>query len=195
VAVKTCQRAPGDVASHIAAGAGSGKAHFPKALKEIGERFNRHPMKLDVLTNGDVGYAASVSLGKVGENADLLARENAVGDANTDHEVLGGFAFAIFTANYAEAVALRVDAPSAEIRADPLRRDGGVAAAGELANLVKMVPGILFAFEAIDALGFGLCDSGHGFGTLVGTPGKTWLQKQKARVTSGSGTRASELFD
>jgi hypothetical protein len=61
------------------------------------------------------------------------------------------------------AVTLGVNAPAAEIRGQPLGRNGIVAEAGERANFVEMVPGVFFAFETLDALCFGFFGGGHFF--------------------------------
>ncbi len=74
-------------------------------------------MELDVLTDGDVGYAVAEVIGKVGDGAGLFAGEETVGDADADHEIGDGFAFAVFAADYADAVALGVNAPRAEVGA------------------------------------------------------------------------------
>src|SRR6185295_5921616 len=66
------------------------------------------------------------------------------------------------------AVALRVDAPPAEVGADPLGRDGFEAAPGVGAQLVQRLPGVLLALQAFDSLCFGF---GH--------------KKKKARVAAG----------
>src|SRR5262249_42032808 len=90
-----------------------------------------------------------------GERADLSAAQDAVRDADTDHEKFSGFAFAIGAAEDACAVALRVNAPGAEVRAKPFGRAGSAAVAGELTDFVEVVSGELLAFEAFDALGLG----------------------------------------
>ena len=50
-----------------------------------------------------------------------LRGEDAVGDADAHHEVVGGQAFAALAAGGADAVALRVDAPPLEVECRPTR--------------------------------------------------------------------------
>src|SRR5262249_13397730 len=106
-----------------------------------------------------------------------------------NHEVLGGFAFAIPAADHSAAIALGIDSPAAEVRADPLRRNGLAALAREFTNLVEVLPGVFFALEALDALNLAFRSGGHGCGPLANS-----CKNKKARVASGSGTRASELL-
>ena len=62
------------------------------------------------------------------------------------------------------AVALRVDAPGAEIRAEPFRGNRLVALAGKLPNFIKVLPGVLLPFESFDPLGLRfLANRGHCF--------------------------------
>src|SRR5580704_3550527 len=73
VGVETCQRATGDVAGYITASADGGEARAPQGLDDVGECLHGDPMQLDVLADGDVGDAAGVSLGEIGDGAGLLA--------------------------------------------------------------------------------------------------------------------------
>ena len=86
------------------------------------------------------------------------AGEDAVGQADAHHEVLGGFAFAVDATGDAEAVALGVDAPPLEVESGPLGEHGLAAHACELAYLVPGLPGILGELEAFDLLGLRLFD-------------------------------------
>src|SRR6266852_5819522 len=90
-----------------------------------------------------------------------MRSQQAVGNANPHHEVGKRLALAAFSAEHAGAVTLRVDAPGAEVCAHPLGRNGLNAAAREAADFVEMLPRILLALQALDALrlvlGFGLC--------------------------------------
>ena len=63
-------------------------------------------------------------------------------------------------AGYARAVSLGVNAPPAEIGADPFRRDGVESLAGKAADFLQAFPWILRALQALDALCFGFfrCD-------------------------------------
>lgn len=129
-------------------------------VEDFGEGFDADPVELNVLADGDVGYAIAMICGEIGDGADLLAGEEAVGNADTNHEEWDGEAFATFAADDALAVALGVDAPGTEIRGEPFGRNGGVALASEIADFVEMEPGVLLALEALDALGFGFFDRG-----------------------------------
>ncbi len=155
LAVEPRERAAGNVAGHVAAGSGSGEARFPESLQEVGQRLDGDPMQLNILAHGDVRDAAAVFFREARDGADLFAAQEAVGNANTHHEKRQGLAFAVFAAGHAEAVALGVNAPGTEIGAGPFRGDGIETVAGELLNLVEMVPGVLGALEALDALGLG----------------------------------------
>src|SRR5208337_5138495 len=64
-------------------------------------------------------------------------------------------------------VALRVDAPGAEVRAEPFRWDRLVALTGKFADLIEAFPGVLLAFESFDPLGLGFLPcSAHQFVSL-----------------------------
>src|ERR1700688_3628967 len=112
-------------------------------------------MQLNVLANGDVRDAAAVFFREVRDGAHLLAAHQAVGNTDAHHKKRHGLAFAIFAANYADAVALGVNAPGTKIGAQPFGRNGIESGAGELLDLIEMVPGIFGTLEALDALGFG----------------------------------------
>ena len=118
-------------------------------------------MKLHVLANGDVCHAASVLFRQTRDGSRLGAGQQSVGNADAHHKVRYGFAFAIFAANHTDAIALGVDSPRAEVGAHPRGRDRRKAGTGELFDLVKVFPGVYFAFKALDALRFCLCDFGH----------------------------------
>src|ERR1700720_4118797 len=118
------QGAAGYVAGYVAAGAGGAEAYGPEAFEKFGKIFYADPVELDVLADGDVGYAVAEVVGEIGDGVGLFAGEEAVGDADADHEVGDGFAFAVFAADDADAVALGVNAPGAEVSAQPFGGDG-----------------------------------------------------------------------
>src|SRR5271157_6329688 len=159
--IETHESAASDVAGDIAAGAGGAEAHGVKLVEEVREGFDADPVELDVLADGDVCDAVAVAIGEIGNGVELTAGEETVGDANAYHEERNGAAFTARAANNAEAVTLCVDAPGAEIGGEPLGRNGVVAAAGEFADSVEVQPGVHFALEALDALGFGFLGYGH----------------------------------
>ena len=143
-------------------------------------------MKLNILANGNVRDAAGVSLRKIRDGANLIAAQLAVGNAHAKHEKRNCFTFAILAASDAGAIALAVDAPSAEIGAEPFRRNAVVAGPGELTEFVQRFPGILGELQSLDALGFGFLDFFY-FRDAHGHKCLTLRQKQKAHVTSNSG--------
>src|SRR6202166_4641363 len=112
-------------------------------------------MQLNVLANGDVRDAAAVFFREVRDGTHLLAGHQPVGNTDAHHKKRHGLAFAIFAANYADAVTLGVNAPGTEISAEPFGRNGIESGASELLDLIEMVPGIFGALEALDALSFG----------------------------------------
>ena len=171
--VEAGERAAGDVADDVSAGALGGEADLGERVDDFDEGLDGEPVELDVLTGGDVGEIAGVLLGDVGDDAELVRGEEAVGEADAHHEELGGLAFAAGAAGDADAVALGVDAPPLEVEAGPLGEDGVAALAGELADLVPGVPGVLRELEALGALGLGFlggCGGGDDFGHGSGVP-------------------------
>ena len=104
------------------------------------ERLDGKPVKLDVLADGDVGEVAGVLAGEAADGAELAGSDDAVGNADAHHEVVGGEAFAALAAGGADAVALGVDAPPFEVQVGPLGQDAGAAGAGEFAHLDRRLP-------------------------------------------------------
>ena len=109
-------------------------------------------MELKVLTHGDVGDAAAMPLGEVGDRSELGRLDDAVGNPDADHEVPDGLALAALAADRAGAVALGVDAPPAKVRSEPLGRDRVPALAGEALDLGVSLPGIQLPLEPLHAL-------------------------------------------
>ncbi len=132
VAVEAGERAAGDVAHDVAAGALGGEADLGERVDDFDEAVDGEPVELDVLAGGDVGEVAGVLLGELADDAELVRGEQAVGQADAHHEVLGGLALAALAAGDADAVALGVDAPPLEVEPGPLGEDGVAALAGEL---------------------------------------------------------------
>ena len=77
---------------------------------------------------------------------------HAVGNADAHHEALQGAAFAALAAGYARTVALGVNAPPAEIGADPFGRDGVESIASEAPDFFQALPWIHGALQAFDPL-------------------------------------------
>jgi len=108
--------------------------------------------KTKVLADRDVRDAAAVPVGEVGDRANLARLEHAVRNADSHHEMPHGLALAALAADRADAVALRVDPPPSEVRAQPLWRDGVPALAREALDVGVGLPGILLALEPLDPL-------------------------------------------
>ncbi len=154
--IEAGERAAGDVADDVAAGSLGGEADGGEGVDDIDEAADGEPVELDVLAGGDVGEVVGVLLGELADDAGLVRGEQAVGQADAHHEVLGGLAFAVRAAGDALAVALGVDAPPLEVEPGPFRQDGVAAALSELADLVPCLPGVLGELESLGALGLGL---------------------------------------
>lgn len=185
MSVDTSEWATSDVTNDVTTSAGGGEADGVELIEYFRDGFDAHPMELNILANGDVGDAIAVLGRKTGDGAELLAGEEAAGDADTHHEERSGLPFSARAADDAVAVALRVNAPSAEIGGEPFGRNGIVAETGELANFVEMVPSVFLAFETFDALGFGFLYSGHCFGNSLSTLGESlaWNSQAEACAT------------
>src|SRR5208282_5658303 len=84
-----------------------------------------------------------------------MAEQQTVGDSDAHHEERRRKSLAPFAAGHSGAVALRIHSPPLKIKAEPLWKDGAVSTAGELANLVETLPGILLALQPLRALRFG----------------------------------------
>ena len=121
------KRAAGDIADHVAAGALGREADGVERVHDLGERLDGEPVELDVLADCDVGEIARVFACEAGDDAELAGGEDAVGDADAHHEVIGGEAFAALAAGCADAVALGVDAPPFEVERGPLGHHAGAA--------------------------------------------------------------------
>lgn len=161
VGVNPGERATGDVAGDVAAGTGGAEADGPEALENFRKIFDGDPVELNVLPDGDVGESIAKIFGNVGDGAGLFAGEQAIGDANTDHEVGDRLPFPALATGDAVAVALGVNAPGTEIGAEPFGRNRVKTFRGEGTDFVEMLPGIFFAFETFDALGFCFFYVGH----------------------------------
>src|SRR5215469_8456210 len=148
------QWAARNVANNIAAGTGSAQTDSSETFQNLGHRFDTDPVELDILAHGDVGNAVAVLRGNVRDGTHLLAAEQPVGNTDADHEVGGGLPFTARATENAFAVALRINAPSAEVCAEPFGWDGRMPLLRELANLVEMVPSIFLKLKAFDLLRF-----------------------------------------
>src|SRR6266849_5008960 len=84
--------------------------------------------------------------------------KKAVGNANAKHEIRQGLSFAALSADNAGAVSLRVNAPPAEIRTQPLRWNRIEALTRESVDFFEAFPRILFPLQPLDSLRFCLFD-------------------------------------
>ncbi len=87
------------------------------------------------------------------DGAQLIGAQQAIGQGNAHHEILGGFAFAARAADGASAVTLRVNAPPLEIEIGPFGEDSGAAVAREFLDFVEVLPWVFRALQALDLLG------------------------------------------
>src|SRR6266404_7819892 len=65
VRVKPGQWAPGNISYHVAARASGRQPYPPKRLENIGQRFDGHPVKLEILPHSNVRDAPRMPLGEV----------------------------------------------------------------------------------------------------------------------------------
>ena len=110
--------------------------------------------------------------------AQLAGGEDAVGDADAHHEVVGRQTLAAFAAGRADAIALGVDAPPFEVGRGPFGHDAGSAFASEGAHFIERLPRVLLALKALDALSLGFfhCDSFRHFSFSVETESPRQLE-------------------
>src|SRR5215471_21484707 len=141
--IQTSQRAAGDVAGYVTAGSHGGQARGEEGFKHLGKILDGDPVQLDILSDGDVGNSTGVFFRQISNRAHLRGIHEAVGEADTDHEVGCSLAFAAATAESTGAIPLRVDAPPAEVGLDPLIGDSCMAMQSELADLIDAFPWIL----------------------------------------------------
>src|SRR5438445_169684 len=65
VSIDSRKRAAGDVARNVAARGGSAEGALHQALQNFRKGFNRYPVKLDVLPDGQICDTARIALGQV----------------------------------------------------------------------------------------------------------------------------------
>src|SRR5712692_9000506 len=87
------------------------------------------------------------ALDEAGDHPELVREELAVRDADPHHEAGHGLALAALAADGADAVALGVGAPPAEVGVEPRRRNGLIALAGEAPDLLDVLPGVHLPLE------------------------------------------------
>src|SRR4029077_9819655 len=109
-------------------------------------------MELDILTNGEIADSVCVKTGNLCDLAQLEGGHLAVGNPDADHEALQGAPFAVLAASDAGSIALRINAPPAEVGSDPFGRDRVEALASEAADLLQAFPRIERALQALHSL-------------------------------------------
>src|SRR5258708_23425146 len=112
-------------------------------------------MKLKVLADRDVGQIAGMILGDLTNGAKLARGENAVGDADADHEVFGSLALVALAADRSDPSSLGVDAPPLEVGGGPFRRHARASFARESPHFVERLPGILLPLQPFRSLRLG----------------------------------------
>ena len=141
--VDACQRTTRYVAHHVAASALRREADCVQRIHHFGQRLNRQPVQLNILTNGNVGQVARILPRDPADRSQLARRDDSVRDADAHHEIVRNKSLTTLAAGGAHAVSLRVDSPPFEVRASPLRDDAGASLACKGPHLVKCFPGIL----------------------------------------------------
>ena len=146
------ERAAGDVASDVTARAFRAEPDGAESFHDFGNGFDREPVELNILADGEIGERVAVTLRNLRDGAQLIGAQQAVGQGNAHHEILSCFAFSARATDGAGAVTLRVNAPPLEIEIGPFGKDSGAALAREFLDFVEVLPGILRAFQALDLL-------------------------------------------
>ena len=113
-------------------------------------------MQLDVLADGDIGNGSAEAFGKVGNGAQLIGAEQAVGEGDAEHEEPTGFSLATGAAGCSRSVSLRVNPPPLEVGAGPFRKHRVATKPGEFLDFIERGPRVLFALEPLDLLRLGL---------------------------------------
>src|SRR5467141_2515316 len=138
--------ASGNVAGDVAAGSDRAQAALLKGIEHVRQSLDRDPMQLNVLPDGEVCHAPAILLRQPRNRSQLVRVEQAIRDSYSEHETGQRLALAALAGDYACAVSLGVDAPPAEIRAQPFRRNRLESLAGKAAYFVEGLPGILLPF-------------------------------------------------
>lgn len=135
------QRAADDVARGVAAGELGDQADSLEAGENVGGVLDGEPVELDVLAGGDVAEAAGVLLGDEGDFAELRGGEEAVGDADAEHEVAIAVGLLLIEAEPAEADEVLIG-------------DGGEAFFRITGDIIPDGEAVLLAFEGFDFVEF-----------------------------------------
>src|SRR5881296_3698257 len=185
VGVHAGERAAGDVARDVAARALCRDPAAPQRLEDVGQVLERHPVKLDVLADRDVGNPPRVALGEPGDRAELVRLQLTVRNPDADHEVACRLTLTALAADRADAVALGVDTPPAKVRSEPLRGNRVPALAREALDFGVRLPGVQLALEPLDTLGLRL-GPGHRATKYLLSIGFVKSPSSPARCPSGA---------
>ncbi len=85
-AVDAADRATGDVAHVVAAGAAAGQAHRFQSGEHLAQAGHLDPVQLDVLAGGELAVVAAEAARQLADGAQLERGENAAGDLRPQHE-------------------------------------------------------------------------------------------------------------
>ena len=92
------KRATCDVAHHIAASSFRSKPYRIEKIDSLGNRFDRQPVQLNTLPDGDVCHVAAERAAQVSDGPKLLRGKTPVCNFDAQHEVVAGFAFTALSA-------------------------------------------------------------------------------------------------
>src|SRR5580704_655771 len=146
------QRATSNIPHHIAASAFRTQPHGLKCLNRLGNRFDRQPMKLNILTHGKISHGSRMSRRQPSDRAKLLRTQQAVRNRDPQHEIFGCPALAALPSLHARAIPLRVNPPPFEISTRPLWQHRNSPASRKRLNLLKRLPRIFLPFQPLDFL-------------------------------------------
>src|SRR5579863_7454590 len=156
ICIYACYRASGDVTCYISTRARGVQANLPQTFQHLRQRFDRHPMQLDILADGQIRDSVGRTMCQICDCTQLPGVEDSIWNSNADHEPLECAAFAAFSTGDSGAVSLCVNAPPAKVCPDPFGRNRIEAIASEAPDLLQPFPGILRALQTLDSLGLGL---------------------------------------
>ena len=158
VRIHACDRAAGNISRDIAASAHRVQADTPQFLEHLWKSLDRDPVQLNVLPHCKIGDAAGVAAGQAGNGSQLVRSQQAVRNADPQHEERQRQPLAVLAADNPRTIALRVDSPPAEVGSDPFRRNRAKAFSREASNLSQPLPGIHGALQALHFLRFRFFD-------------------------------------
>jgi hypothetical protein len=102
------------------------------------------------------GNPTSMTLGQFSNGSQLRGLQNPVRDSDAKHEAGQRLALAALPAEHAGPVSLGVNAPPAEVGAEPFGRYRSKPRSREAPDFVERLPRILLALQTLDSLCFRL---------------------------------------